>query len=120
MKLAQLILPANANKGVAPEGFVNLPERMAANRRMDRTHELLKQRLLDDFGGYTETRGQGAWKPPEGRPLVIEPVVVYQIAMERQSVIRLREIARDCAIMADQECVMIVTPCGDVEFVKPN
>lgn len=100
MKLAQIILPEWTNE----------------KRPLFLEHALLRSLLLDAFSGYTEVHGMGCWR--NGETDQREPVVVYSIAMERAAVIQLRGIAQRMCREAKQECVMIVTPCGDVEFVK--
>lgn len=102
MKLAQIILPLRDNNGES----------------LTWQHAQLRHDLREAWGGYTAVDAEGSWAN-EGR-IMTEPVIVYHIAMERQDVIRLRELAASVAQAARQECVMIVTPCGDVEFVKPG
>ena len=103
MKLAALILPIADNKGASLFG----------------EHQWLKHALLQRWGGYTATDARGAWQAPDDTVLS-EPSMRYEIAMERADVVDFRAIARDVAKRCRQECVMIVTPCGDVEFVKPE
>jgi hypothetical protein len=102
MKLATIILPVADNKG--DDLFFQ--------------HEQLKRGLLSRWGGYTVTQGHGSWLSPRNE-IVSEPVRIYHVAMERADVIALRTLAASVAHYARQFSVMIVTPCGDVEFVKP-
>jgi hypothetical protein len=102
MKLARIILPIMDNQ----------------LRPLNRQHEELKDRLLADWGGYTVTDGRGAWLH-EGK-VYAEQVMIYAVAMERADVVRFRTLAAEIARAARQECVMIVTPNDDVEFVKPE
>lgn len=104
MKLAQIILPEADNKG-EPLLF---------------QHQKLKSHLLSRWGGFTSTAGSGGWLRERDNTIVAEPVQIYSVAMERADVTHFRELARQVARDAGQECVMIVTPNGDVEFVKPK
>ena len=101
MKLAAIILPIADNEG----------------RSLFHQHEQLKHELLAKWGGYTTTDGRGAWQSQNR--VVAEPVLKYEVAMERADVVAFRVLASSVAHAARQECVMIVTPNGDVEFVKP-
>lgn len=103
MKLAKLVLPTRDNVLTSMWG----------------EHQDVRAMLADAFGGYTQTMGAGGWKRPDGK-VQVEPVVVYDIAMERAAVIKLRDIAAEVAKLCRQGCVMIVTPNGDVEFIKPK
>lgn len=96
-----------------------LPERDNNNESLAWQHQALMDQLTANFGGYTATKGHGGWQHPGGA-LQRENVWVYDIAMERQDVLKLRAIAQIVAKDARQDCVMIVTPNGDVEFVKPE
>lgn len=102
MKLAQIILPIVDNAG----------------KELFFEHGRLKHELMANWGGYTQVHGNGAWKS-EADGVIAEPVVVYSIAMPLADVVKFREIARGVAKSARQQCVMIVTPNGDVEFVAP-
>lgn len=102
MKLARIILPERDNQGES----------------LSWQHQALQNMLVARYGGFTMTQGQGGWKSPEGRA-VHEPVWVYDVAMKNDEVVYFRTLARDIAGDARQECVMIVTPQGEVEFVKP-
>lgn len=104
MKLARIILPIVDNAG----------------NDLFFAHQELKHVLLKEFGGCTTTHGNGAWMPPAGGLPVAEPVMIYDVAMDRAATVVFRSIAARVARVARQECVMIVTPNGDVEFVKPE
>lgn len=95
-----------------------LPERSNDNQLLSGVHQSLRQMLLDKFGGYTMTKGTGGWR--NGAADQVEPVYVYDVAMERADVLKLRDVARMVATDAGQHSVMIVTPNGDVEFVSPT
>lgn len=95
-----------------------LPERNNDNQHLTGVHQVLRERLMFQFGGYTMTKGIGGWNNTDRRA-VVEPVFVYDIAMERADTPTLRRIAAQVAADAHQDCVMMVTPNGDVEFVKP-
>jgi hypothetical protein len=101
MKTGQLILPLYDNNG----------------HSLSIVHADLRAQLRQLFGGFTAYEGTGSWASDNG--VVNEPVMVYLIAMERQRGPELRRLAGIMAREACQACVMIVTPNGDVEFVKP-
>jgi hypothetical protein len=82
-------------------------------------HLWLQHQLIERWNGYTAMpNSTGMWKDDDGNGY-FEPVTVYMVAMERADVIHLREVAAEVARLGDQQCVMIVTPQGDVEFIKP-
>ena len=95
-----------------------LPERDSNNELLVAEHQVLQRRLIDRYNGYTQTKGSGGWRSSTGK-IFKEPVFIYDVAMERADAPSLRALAANTAFDANQECVMIVTPCGDVEFVKP-
>lgn len=100
MKLAQIILPETAYLHPA--------------------HIWLTNQLVTRWKGYTATpRNTGYWEDDDGNGHY-EEVTIYMVAMERADVIQLREVAAEVARLGDQTCVMIVTPNGDVEFIKPK
>lgn len=103
MKLARIILPLMDNQ----------------YRDLFAVHQALKRMLLAAWGGYTASPGDGAWRGPDGK-VFAERVMIYEIAMELGDVLKLREIARYICNEAQQESVMIVTPHGDVDFVRPE
>lgn len=100
MKLAKIILPVLDNQG----------------KDLFEVHRELQAALLGEFGGYTSFEGVGGWRNLHGK-LYKERVIIYEVAMERAKAIELRCIAEIVVTKARQESVMIVTPCGDVEFV---
>lgn len=102
MKLAKIILPLMDNEG----------------KDLLEEHQHLKHALLVRYGGFTCITSQGSWKAPNG-VFVSEVVQVYEVAMERAAVTEFRLLAIDYCRLCRQETVMIVTPCGDVEFVHP-
>lgn len=93
-----------------------LPERDNDNGMLTDEHGYLQKTLLERYGGFTQTSGIGGWKH-EG-VIMYERVRIYDVAMERADVISLRNLAAEMATRANQHSVMIVTPNGDVEFVK--
>ncbi len=96
-----------------------LPERDNDNQTLAWQHQALQDILIARYGGYTATKGCGAWDAGEDR-VHREVVWVYDVAMERAAVVDFRKLAADTARDANQDCVMIVTPQGDVEYVKPS
>lgn len=108
MKLAQIILPKQTNIQMG-----------CGDTTLYYAHNQLELDLAKKWGGYTAYEAKGFWQDPEGNGH-FEMVVVYQVAMERADVIHLRELAAETCAAAKQQCVMIVTPNGDVEFIKPK
>ena len=104
MKLARITLPAAGNLGAD----------------LWHEHQLLKQTILNHWGGYTSFHADGAWLPPGADRPQAERVVVYEVAMALGDAPKLRAVAARFARICDQQCVMIVTPNGDVDFVKPE
>ena len=102
MKLAQIILPKDT------------PHLHAT---LHATHMYLEAELAKHWNGFTAMPAKGFWQDPNGNGLY-EEVIVYMVAMERADVIHLRELAERVAKLGGQDCVMIVTPNGDVEFIK--
>lgn len=100
-----------------------LPERDNNNESLSWQHQALQDLLIANFGGFTMTKGFGGWVNAERQPFTVvmrENVWVYDIAMQRADTPKLRSLAQQLAADAKQEAVMIVTPNGDVEFVKPK
>jgi hypothetical protein len=103
MKLASITLPIADNAG----------------QSLFYQHEQLKHDLLKLWSGYTCYDVCGAWKASDER-IVADASVRYEVAMPLADVTKFRTLAASVAKACRQECVMIVTPCGDVEFVKPE
>lgn len=103
MKLAKLVVPVRDNEG----------------RLLDLVHHSLRVDAIEKWGGFTAHNALGGWRRPDGLTLN-EPVMVYEIAMSMADVVNFRSFVRDVAREARQDCVMMVTPNGDVEFVKPS
>lgn len=97
MKLAQIVFPKHPH--------------------LYATHNWLEANIIANWNGYTAFPARGMWQDANGDGH-FEEVIVYQVAMERADVIKLRHLAAEAAKLGAQQCVMIVTPQGDVEFVK--
>jgi hypothetical protein len=102
MKLAAIILPLIGNNGA--DLFM--------------IHQQLKHEVLTKWGGYTSYETIGGWAGRNGM-VEGEKAIKYEVAMSLADVPKLRAFAAFLAYKAEQECVMIVTPNGDVEFVDP-
>ena len=100
---ARIIMPTHDNKG-RPLGFF-------ANR--------LRARLVDAFGGYTETGGTGGYAGAMGATTDERaPVIVFDIACDRDARPVLVAIAQWLARVADQECIYLRLPTGEVLLVE--
>jgi hypothetical protein len=103
MKLAKIILPITGNDG----------------QLLERVHLYVRLQLIEKWNGFTVYDALGGWKRDDDVTLN-ERVKVYEIAMSLADVQRLRVFASQIARDAKQDCVMMVTPNGDVEFVQPR
>jgi hypothetical protein len=88
MILYQLSVPACDNQG----------------RPMVSGHKQFRDALLSDFGGFTELRGDGAWR--DGSRDYCEPVIIYQVATTRP-VFAFPPLLRRC--FPDQKAFFIAT-----------
>lgn len=73
--------------------------------------------LLAQFGGYTETQGQGGWVGKKGA--AADPIVIFDVAMEPTLVnaANLRTVAELIHGRTGQDCVYVRQANGLVEFV---
>lgn len=78
--------------------------------------ELLRNKLANNFGGFTETMGYGGYIMADGI-LKTEAVYIYDVAMPHQDFPALRAIAAWLRIVAEQETVYLRDPDGNVAFV---
>ena len=94
------------------EAVVILPDHEAANLHLELT-------LLAEFGGFTTTRGCGQWKDPTDGKVYEDGVAVYTIAMDPtdDNAQRLGVIAKAAGELANQICVYVRHPSGDVVFI---
>lgn len=104
--------------------------------RIEAANEAALSRLAQAFGGYTLTSGKGGWIAPDGTlhqdMILIADVAVpmflpvsqaggvvthetERAGMHATSV--LLEVARDYARAADQACVYVRLPSGDVHLI---
>lgn len=102
MKIASLILP-NADNAGTP---------------LHDVHACLRADLQDNFGGFTALPSSGGWLDARG-VVVAETGTLYFIAMldDAENERKLRSIARHVCKLASQDCVMIATAAGVVEFI---
>ena len=82
--------------------------------------EDVRERLLAQFGGYTETRGTGGWVGKTCK--VTEPIIIFDVAMapSAENEDKMRAIARFVLVEMDQDCVYLRQANGQVEFVSPG
>jgi hypothetical protein len=78
--------------------------------------DLLREKLARAFGGYTETTGNGGYIMENGDYLKQETVLIYDVAMEGHHYPALTAIAQWLAMVANQECVYVRRPDGEVMF----
>ena len=104
MKEARLIVPAASSEGKLLRPIL----------------DQIRQDLLKEFGGYTETLGQGAWQDDTGARF-IEPVHTFDIAMEETGAnyIILCKLARRICETAKQQAVYVRLASGEVTFITP-
>lgn len=77
----------------------------------------VRRRLINAFGGYTETMGRGACTMADGQ-IESENVRIFDVAISRAaSNTKLRGLAKYVAEALNQESVYLRTPENVVEFV---
>ena len=81
-------------------------------------HYSIKRELIERFGGYTQTLGEGGWKSPSGK-VITESVCVYDIALHPTRKHALLHFAASIALIHGQECVYVRFGRNSVRFVKP-
>ncbi len=83
---------------------------------------LLHSKLASTFGGFTETHGKGGYVMASGElfdhipKLKIEAVWIYDVAMADEQYPALTAIAQWLCLVAQQECVYVRRPDGEVLF----
>ena len=104
-RIAQIILPKADNDG----------------NSLTWHHVQYQKAFAHCYGGFTAYDVHGGWMH-EGR-VMQDASVSYHIAMHDDDgdmsgdVVKLRQLAQAAAKELKQECIFIVLPCGDVEFV---
>lgn len=80
----------------------------------------LELRLLRRFGGYTKVASEGAWIDPATGEIYREPGWIYDVALEddAEAWASLRGVAKFFCHEAEQICVYLRLPNGQVEFVE--
>lgn len=75
----------------------------------------IRQSIAEEFGGYTVTRGEGAWFDSHGK-LVEEDVMIFVVATrEKQAdIIRIAHRLRE---ETEQECLYLRLTDGEVVYV---
>lgn len=77
----------------------------------------LRRELCELAGGYTETMGRGGWVNDEGKTLD-EEVTIFDVAVGPLQIPQLRSIAREMGERAEQKCVYLRLPYGEIELIK--
>jgi|ERR1700722_18360893 len=82
-------------------------------------HDLLRDRLLSKFGGYTESRAIGAWEDDRTGMVYRDVSQRFDVAMDRNAANEraLRHMAREAGELAHQLTVLVVYPSGGADFV---
>lgn len=82
-------------------------------------HDLLRDRMLSKFGGYTESRAVGAWMDQMTGLVIRDVSQRFDVAVERNSANEraLRHMAREAGELAHQQSVFVVMPTGEAGFV---
>jgi hypothetical protein len=112
------------NKGneTMKEAYIHLP--VMSNEGHDfplAMREAFEDRLLEAFGGYSNSIVHGAWKDPKTGIVYREPMQRYVIAHDWDGFAagKLRRLARLAATTFEQECIYINLPSTGVEFIEP-
>jgi hypothetical protein len=81
-------------------------------------HQRLKHRLVEYFGGYTDTTAHGSWVRPDG-VLDCEPVGVYIVAVpaNADSDTRIVEVALEAGRALKQKAVYVVLTNGEARII---
>ena len=87
--------------------------------------------LIEAFGGYTRSRGDGAWF--DGSRTIHEIVYIYDVSVPYLSgtgedayrewagaMTALRAIAKTAAREMQQECIYLRAPTGRVHLIRPD
>jgi hypothetical protein len=76
--------------------------------------------LLDQFGGFTKSAVTGQWHDPADGKIYTDVSHRFDVAVEPTAVNldKLRQIARRAGQAADQVCVYLATPSGEIEFIQ--
>ena len=99
-RIAQIILPKFDNDG----------------KSLAWCHEQYQKAFCVCFGGYTAYNVRGGWMNDDGE-LYRDESIAYHIAMDDMGPIKLRALAQAAAHELKQECIFIVLPSGEVEFI---
>lgn len=108
------------------EAIIHLPKNDNDGESLEYSRRMIEVKLLQEFGGYTKAKANGAWLSPTGN-IYDEEVFCYRIAAHWDAEVDcggktkadiLRDIANKAAITMMQECIYVVLPSG-VEFIDP-
>lgn len=101
-RIAQIILPKTDNDG----------------NSLTWAHVAYQRAFCTVFGGFTAYDVRGGWMDDSGR-IYQDESVSYHIAMDDTlaNAEKLRGLAKAAALECTQECIFIVIPSGDVEFI---
>ncbi len=76
----------------------------------------VRDRLVEEFGGYTETIGRGAYMLAS-RQFACETIHIFDVAILAGGVGMLQAIAIYVCHAMKQECVYLRHPDGSIEFI---
>jgi hypothetical protein len=99
--------------------FLILPLRDNDGNRLTETHAALREAILDNFGGYTQTLVTGAWRNGDGT-VVNDDSLKYEIAMTTGAAAgkKLVQIAAEACRRARQACVMVQLAGSTAHFIN--
>lgn len=101
LREARIIIPLQDNKGIELGGV----------------HSRFQNTVVNVFGGFTQTFGNGGEKNRRGPANVIERVAIYDIAVDvdnPRTVHLLKALARDAKASARQDAIYLRLATGEV------
>jgi hypothetical protein len=101
MRLATITLPIADNDG----------------NPLNDVHAALQLDLIAQFGGFTAIDARGGWRDKSTGKVYAEPVTQYQIECEDSDAGKLCDIAKFFGRMANQICMFVMMPTGNVGFI---
>ena len=110
LREARIICPMFGEESMTSLGF-------KSRAPLDDIHSELEGRLLEAFTGFTKYYGSGGYVYPADGEIVLESVVIYDVAVWPKDIFRLTSIARWLLVAADQTAIYLRYPDGTVAIV---